>query len=258
MSWFDDVRNAVVGIVQAAIDIHRDALSAILDAYAQVGHDIVSFSEYFRTGLESLYANVLPEDVARWLTLNWYLLETAIEYGANYLTNFTAALKTGKIGALIDLIKPAAITALKNGRREALGAAQPIPASIICLIPNERDRQFLADCKYTTLDRIDDKRFIEAWSYFCDKKYPNEGITLIDVIVFRKPLDLSHPADMFFFVHEIKHILQFRDKGVDTFVSDYLDDIASGRPVVTLEGEADEFACSLVHGQTPHYISKCP
>ena len=258
MSWFDDVRNAVVGVVQKAIDIHRDALSAVLDAFAQVGHDIATFSEYFRTGLEKLYANVVPKDVARWLTLNWYFLETAVEYGASFLSNFTAALQTGKLGELFDLIKPAAVMALQNARREALNSAQALPLSVVCLIPSEVDRSFLEQCKYTTIDRIDDKRFIEAWSFFCDKNNSNDGITLIDVIVFRKPLDLSHPADIFLFVHEIKHLLQYRDKGVDKFVSDYLDDVASGRPFPVLEGVADEFACSLVHGQVPHYIGKCP
>ena len=120
MSWFDDVRNAVVGVVQKAIDIHRDAVSAIFDAFAQVGHDIATFSEYFRTGLEKLYANVMPKDVARWLTLNWYFLETAIEYGADFLSNFSAALNTGKLGELFDLIKPISLHTTSSILRKSM------------------------------------------------------------------------------------------------------------------------------------------
>jgi uncharacterized protein YciU (UPF0263 family) len=258
MGWFDDVRNAVVSVVQKAIDIHRDAFTAVLDALAQVGHDLVTFSEYFRTGLEKLYANVVPQDVARWVTLNWFLLETAAEYGASFISNFSAALKTGRLAEIFDLVKPAAVTAMRNARLEVLHSAERLPSSIICLIPDANDRAYLAECKYTTYDRVDDKRFAEVWSHFCDKTSPNSAITLIDVVLFRKAPDLLEPADIFLFVHEVKHLLQFRDKGVDSFVSDYLDDKASGRQVPMLEEEADLFACGLVHGQQPHYIAKCP
>ncbi len=258
MSWFDDVLNIVVGVVQKAIDIHRDAFTAVLDALAQVGHDLATFSDYFRTGLEKLYANVVPEDVARWITLNWYLLETATQYGASFIANFSAALKTGRLGEIFDLIKPAAATAMRNARREAVPSAQPLPPSIISLIPDANDRGYLADCRYTTYDQIDDKRFVEAWSFFTGRFRPADAITLIDVILFKRPPDLLKPADIFTFVHEVKHLLQFRDKGVDSIVSDYLDDVASKRPIPVLEEDADLFACSLVPGQTPHYIGACP
>lgn len=52
-----------------------------------------------------------------------------------------------------------------------------------------------------------------------------QAITLIDVILFRE--DVSDPANLPLWIHELKHVEQFMDWGVREFAQRYIDDPAS-------------------------------
>ena len=256
MSFLDDVRDAVVGVIEKLVAVAVDVVVALTNVFAQVGHDFASLSEYFRTGLEKALGSVLPDSVARLVTLTWYLLEIQVELGAGFVSNMANAIKTGNLIDFVNVVKPAMSTAMRIGRREALnGGTRPFPGSVVALMKDEAQRQVLAECRYTTLDRIDDKRFAEVWSFFSGHV---AAICIIDVVVFRHEPDFRDPRVMFMVVHEAKHLLQFRDKGVEAFVSDYLDDKFANAGHPRLELEADRFACELVHGIQPLYLATCP
>lgn len=261
MSFLDDVGNFVRGVVEAAVNLTVGIVTFVGDVFARVGHDFASVSEFFRTGLEQALGHVLPKEVARFVTLAWYLVEVGVELSADAIDHLTRALSTGKLLDVINVIKPLSATAMRRGQLEARHSCQPIPAVVLSLIPAESDRRWLSErSRYTVLSHIDDKRFIEVWSFFSGHI---EAIVLVDIVVFRKEPDLANPVDLFRWMHELKHVLQFRDKGVDEFVSDYIDDVLAGRTVESkkvpmLEQAADEYACGIIHGVAPGYIPRCP
>jgi hypothetical protein len=154
MSWLDDVRDGVVGVIQKVIDIAVDVLTAVADAFAMVGHDLVSLSEYFRTALEKSIGAVLPDSVARLVTLTWYLLEINVSLGAGFVSNLSNALKTGHIDDLLSVMKPASVSAMLMARNEAIRQARPLPPIVAALLPDEQDRVRIAECRFTVLDRI--------------------------------------------------------------------------------------------------------
>ena len=256
MSWLDDVRNAVFDTVQTVINIGVSVVTAIADVFVLVGHDLTTISEYFRTALEKSLGTFLPIEVARWVTLGWYFIELGTTLSTGIIANISTALKTGHIDDLVAVLSPLTVTAMETGSREALrGGAKSLPPIVIALLPNAADRSHISECKYTTIDKIDDSRFVKIWSFFSGHV---SAICLINVIVFRTEPNFADPKDLFLTVHEVKHLLQFRDKGVAGFVSDYLDDKIHHDGPPRLEVEADVYACSLIHGQTPAYIGHCP
>jgi hypothetical protein len=260
MGILDDIRDAVVGVVQKALNVVTDVSAGILAVLGQIGQDLATFSEFFRNGLERTLSQVVPKDVARFVTLGWYLIEIGDRFVAGFLQNYAEAVRTGKFFDAVNLMKIGAVAAMRAGREEARKASRPLTVAMLALIPDERDRMAIADMTYTVLPRIEDRKFVEVWSWFVDH---DTAITLIDVIVFRKEPNLKLKQDRHLVVHEIKHLLQFKDKGVENFISDYIDDFINdrrieGKLVGRLEEAADLYACSIVKGAAPHYIPRCP
>ena len=261
MSFLDDVCNFVRGVVEAAVNLTVGIVQFVGAVFSQIGHDFASVSEFFRTGLEQALGSVLPKEVARFVTLSWYLVEVAVQLSADAIDHITRAFSTGKLLDVINVLKPLTATAMRNGQLEARDRSQPIPPAVLSLIPSEKDRHWLSEhSRYTVLSRIDDKRFAEVWSFFSGHI---QAVVVVDIVVFRKEPDITNPADLFLWMHELKHVLQVRDKGVDEFVSDYIDDVLNRRTVENkkvpmLEQAADEYACGIIHGVTPGYIPKCP
>lgn len=254
-SFFDDVIGAVVGIVTTAVGIVHGTIAGIAAIFALIGFVIADVIHTWRTVLEQALGLVLPGEVAKWVTLSWYLIDTGTQYGAAFLQNLANALRTGKISDILDVVTPALVVAVKNGAREARPSALEVPKNVLRLIPDAGDRAWIEEkVRYTTIQRIDDKRFVYVWNEF---KGHVEAITLIDTIVFVKPPDFQDSIDVFVMLHELKHTLQYRDMGVDVFIHEYIQDRGTQAATPRFENEADLYACSIMPYGHPRYIGTC-
>lgn len=208
-----------------------------------------------RIQLEEAFGRVLgSRDIARWMLLLGYFFEVAITYGASFLTNLGNALKSGRLLDLVNYLIPVIATSIREGRTEAReSGVLALPVSIIRMVPAQFQSR-LGEVGYTTLDLIDDKRFAAVWSHF---KGHTAAVTLIDTIVFVKPPNWQSADDIFMCLHEIKHVFQYQDLGVDIFVADYMNDKVNGIDPVRLEIDADQFACAIFPHGHPVYISGC-
>src|SRR5690606_6460451 len=77
-------------------------------------------------------------------------------------------------------------------------------------------------------------------------------------IIFVEPPDFQDHQTVFTTLHEVKHTLQFRDMGELDFMRKYLLVKAQSRNPVSLEIDADHYACSIMPWSMPHYIDSCP
>ncbi len=260
MSFFDDVVNVVTTIVENATGMVGTAVAQITDAFAQIGYSLVDFIDQItlviEDALEDALSDVLPDEVAKWVGLYWFLAKTATFYGVAFLQNFSNAVRTGKFGDILDVVTPAVVIAIRLARNEARHNALRIPDEIVDLIPDMADRNYVLEAvKYTTIKRIDDKRFFYVWSKL---KGDIKGITLLDTICLVEPPDFQDADTIFLLVHEIKHSLQFRDIGEDNFMRQYLLEKIKKHDPPSFETEADKYACSILPYGNPSYIFECP
>ena len=256
MSFFDDVVNVVKTVVENATGMVGTAVAQITAAFAQIGYTLVDFIDQLTLQIQDALSDVLPDEVAQWVGLSWFLVETAAFYGVAFLQNFSNAVRTGKFGDILDVVTPAVVIAIRLARNEARHNALRIPQEIVALIPDRKDRNYVLDAvRYTTIKRIDDKKFFYVWSKF---KGDIKGITLLDTICLVEPPDFQDANTIFLLLHEIKHSLQFRDIGEDKFMQQYLLEKITKHDPPSFEIEADKYACSIRPNGNPSYISDCP
>lgn len=257
MGFFDEVRNAVVGVINFVTNDIPTAIGILINTVAQVGMTLEEFVETVQDSfINAITRAVLPADVARTVTLLEFLLRTPQNYGLQFLNNLGTALRTKELGDIFDVVTPAVTMAMEKARNDARGSSKQFPQEILDLITDSRDRNRLDGVHWTTIDKIDDKSFLYTWSYFTNKI---KAITLFDVVVYFENPAFSSTEGQFTAIHELKHVMQFREMGEQNFMQDYLAEIVKGHgPAVALEREADFYACSLVNGGTPSYIDACP
>jgi hypothetical protein len=257
MSFISDVFDSVIQVVSDAIGGVKDAVATIATTLATIGYAISEFIADMRAILNNALGSVLPEQVAEWMSLEWFLIDTAAAYGAGFLQNIANAIRSGKLTDIFDVVSPAVAVAIRDARKQARASSLPIPPHILAMIRRSADRNFLTDvARYTTIARLDgDKRFFFVWNKF---KGNTSAITLMDTIVFVDPPDFQDPDDQFLILHELKHVLQFEALGVERFIQEYLQERISSGDVPSFEREADLYACSILPFGRPHYIGACP
>lgn len=261
MGFFDDVKNAVVGVIDFVIKDITTATGIVINAVAQVGMTLEEFVETVQDSfIKAMTRAVLPDDVARAVTLLVFLLRAPQNYGLQFLDNLGTALRTRQLGDIFDVITPAVLQAMERARRDARQSAELFPQNIRDLITNSpitnsTERSIVGDAGWTTMDSIDDKSFLYTWRYFLNKTV---AITLRDVVVYFEDPAFDSTDGKFTAVHELKHVMQFKEMGSQDFMQDYLAEIVKGHgPAVALEREADFYACSLVKDGKPSYIDAC-
>jgi hypothetical protein len=253
MSFFGDITNTVVNVVKDAIGAIGGVAGKITSDLATVGYDFAGLVNVTTSILQNVSAKVLPEEVAKWVSIQWFLVNTAANYGPAFLQNLSNAIKTGKILEIFNVITPAVVAAARDARDQARKGSRPLPKHISDMIPDQKDRYYVADAVQYTTVKENDQKFFFIWRHFSGGTV---AITLGDTIIFVKEPDFTKLDDQFTTLHEIKHTLQYRKLGIDQFIYDYLDSKAKSQ-TPGFELEADMYACSIIPNGHPVYIPRC-
>lgn len=119
-----------------------------------------------------------------------------------------------RIEAQSQTAAPAFEAWLVASRNTSMNGAQPVPAHIASAISGQVDADALAAARF----RVGDRGSLNLANLSI--KYGDaRAVTLIDVIVFETWDDANDPA---LWVHELKHVEQFREWGVRDFAIRYL------------------------------------
>lgn len=88
------------------------------------------------------------------------------------------------------------------------------------------------------------------------------AITLVDIIVFKELPSAATPNSRFLWMHELTHVKQYRDMGIQEFCKKYIaEEIsfhAEGDGGNNLETDADRSACRFEPTAQPAYLKSCP
>lgn len=260
MGFFSDVVNSVGKVIEDAAGAVVDGVATVIGTVAKIGMDIGELVDRLTTVVSEAFqvvaGDLVPNEVAKWLSVIEFLIDTAAAYPGQFLQNLETAIKTGDLISIIDVVTPAVTAAMKTARDQVRYGSLRLPEEVRWMIPDPRDRAWVEETvRYTTIGRADNKKFFYVWNFF---KGDASAICLMDTIVFVDTPDFQQPATVFLALHEVKHALQFRDMGPDRFMREYLLDRAKGREPAQLEVDADNYACSIMPWGQPHYIPKCP
>lgn len=134
-----------------------------------------------------------------------------------------------------------------------------VPAEVVASLPEE----FRSVCDgVRVLARANVPGTLNAPS-IAIKHLGNAGaMTLVDVIVFDTIPGFESEDELFLWVHELQHVIQYEEKGVSTFCKEYIGEAlgfkAKGDTLNFLEAEADYTACRFYPDANPFYIDSCP
>ncbi len=100
-------------------------------------------------------------------------------------------------------------------RNTAINGASPIPPGIRAALTGYSDEDAMNRVRYRIQDAgaLNLAHIIQQW-----RLYDVTAVTLIDVIVFRGPTEANRPD---LWAHELVHVAQLRDWGVDNFAISY-------------------------------------
>jgi hypothetical protein len=207
--------------------------------------------------LEKASGKLLPAEIDRWAVVIIYLAETAMISPTTFVKNMIAAIKAGDFLQFIDVISPAVAAAMENVRNQAYFGAARFPPQIRAAMGANVEPEaveMLEHVRWTTIKRVDEKGFFYVWNHMNGDR---EAITIIDLVVFVDEPDFNDPDTVFLSLHELKHALQYRALGTETFAHEYLMEelFHSGNK---FERDADYWACKILPSGNPVYIASCP
>lgn len=173
------------------------------------------------------------------------------------IDSIKAAVKSGDLEKISNVLAPAAVTFTSSMRRDARRTGKPVPDEILNLLPDHENALIRgADVLYTTVDFLEDKSFFWIWRHFNGKR---TAICLGEVIIYESEPEITTLEGQFTFVHELKHVLQYLELGFEDYIREYVHEEILKRPDIhPFEREADEFACSILPAGNPAYIGTCP
>jgi hypothetical protein len=129
-------------------------------------------------------------------------------------TQQAASLLQGQ-DPLISIAMPLA-AALRDAHSQYGGQAQPIPDEVKTILAPLVPADVLGRARYTV------GTFKLSLPDFIEGLKPENAVTIDDVIVFPRQPDFSDTDDLAWLVHELKHVKQFQDWGIDEFAFNYL------------------------------------
>ena len=133
---------------------------------------------------------------------------------------------------LVQGTAPALQAWLQGSRNSAVGASLPVPPHIAQQLRSFYSQDVINTARY----KVGDNGVINAARSIMGTNGNVSAVTLIDVIVFRGP---SEAASFPLWVHEMRHVQQFREWGVRDFSIRYTRDAdAVERPAYDIEASA--------------------
>jgi hypothetical protein len=137
----------------------------------------------------------------------------------------------------LTLVSAPLAAAIRSAREKHIVNAQPLPNNIKQALSNYFDSNTLNRTRYTT-GRVDITlpNFIGKGRKFMGDHY---AVVVDDVIVF----NVSPPefeGNRFWWIHEIMHVQQYNQMGIETFAYNYIKDLGE-----SIENEADKKASNF-------------
>jgi hypothetical protein len=118
------------------------------------------------------------------------------------------------IGNLVNPAGLALAAAVRQGEAQASYGARPMPASVYQQLQAYFAPNFLQGVRYNTFDNAR----ISLDSAVMMLNNDVAAITLNDIVVFRNEYDAQNVVT---WAHELTHVLQYRNMGIDTFANVY-------------------------------------
>ncbi len=148
-------------------------------------------------------------------------------------------------------------TQIKNARESSWKDASPLPADVITKLPESlRDEARAARWILSS-----EAPRLSLPAFAIDHRKKAKAMVTIDLIFFEKLPGSEFVEDLHLWAHELVHVRQFAEHGVEQFVRWYLDDELGFQPagsINELEREADLVACRYFPVSDPAYIKACP
>ncbi|HKX92258.1 MAG TPA: DUF4157 domain-containing protein [Sphingomicrobium sp.] len=163
-------------------------------------------------------------------------------------------VETGKF----NLLDPLAILVageIVRERNEFWERGDSIPDEVVAVLPAEFQER-AAVCRKIDFAAIAGDLTLPSFAIRHLGKA--SAITLVDLIVLQEQPDATTADGKHYWAHELTHADQYADRGVTTFVRDYLADKLKGTDPVRIERDADLAACKYFPDAHPRYIDACP
>ena len=135
--------------------------------------------------------------------------------------------------ALLERAAPALATTIRESRRQALArGVESIPPNIRAALEAYFPAQILDKAKWTMAGGISLDGMLVHWFYL-------EGaVTLGEVIAFTHGEEAQEDVELW--AHELTHVMQYEQLGIDNFAVEYLDDFSR------MENEASSNATRIM------------
>lgn len=122
--------------------------------------------------------------------------------------------------AVLNRAAPALATAIQESRRQALDrGVEPIPPRIRVALAPYFPAQILDKAKWTMAGGISLDGMLTSWFYL------DGAITLVEIIAFSDADDVQ--GDIELWAHELTHVIQYEELGIETFALEYLRDFSN-------------------------------
>jgi hypothetical protein len=120
-------------------------------------------------------------------------------------------------GAVLERAAPVLATAIRESRAQALDrGVDPIPPRIRAALEPYFPAQVLDKAKWTTAGGISLDGMLKSWFYL------DGAVTLGEVIAFSDGTEAQEDVELW--AHELTHVIQYEELGIDTFAFEYLRD----------------------------------
>lgn len=136
--------------------------------------------------------------------------------------------------------------------------AKPIPAKVISRLPTDL-KAAARDARYIDVSRASEF----SLPYIVIENGKRAAVVVGKVVVFKTVPGTRSNRDMYLWTHEVYHLKQYADLGIDGFIRSYLESQFGAKPEDAeagnvMENDADRAACRAFPVANPGYLERCP
>lgn len=279
MGWFKKLRKRVEKVVKKAVKVvapipsvvvdvakgkdFEEAVKDVIEAPVEVAKEVAGAKGDIEGELDNVFDRIIDGiagDEARKVFQDLRRVAKPVDdkTAEAFLGALNKFIETGDFNYLNPLVSLIA-GEIQEARDQYWSVAKPIPMDVVNAMPTEI-QNYAKQARHIDVSQTSGLSLPALAANHLKKV---RAIVAVDLIFFRGIPSGQGNEDLHFWAHEIFHVKQYSDTGLEGFVKKYIGEEAGFRPLGSegnaLEVEADLFACRLFPIPNPAYLSgPCP